>query len=118
MFIAFFIFRHLFHHERVTFKVFDSFLVFFFRFIVWRKANHVVIRLGVQPKPDVQPDEDVVVGFTLQYTYFNTVADKSVGSAAATSTPSLSGTSKEQKWHALNTRIYINLGKLQPVGVE
>ncbi|XP_041769870.1 dynactin subunit 4 [Anopheles merus] len=88
------------------------------KFIVWRKANHVVIRLGVQPKPDVQPDEDVVVGFTLQYTYFNTVADKSVASAAATSTPSLSGTSKEQKWHALNTRIYINLGKLQPVGVE
>uniref|UniRef100_A0A182PL25 Dynactin subunit 4 n=1 Tax=Anopheles epiroticus TaxID=199890 RepID=A0A182PL25_9DIPT len=85
------------------------------KFIVWRKANHVVIRLAVQPKSDAKPGQDIVVGFTLQYTYFNTVAEKSVASSSSSATLPLSGTSKEQKWHALNTRIYVNLGKLPVV---
>uniref|UniRef100_A0A182VSQ4 Dynactin subunit 4 n=1 Tax=Anopheles minimus TaxID=112268 RepID=A0A182VSQ4_9DIPT len=83
------------------------------KFIVWRKANHVIIRLGVQPKPGASSDEDVVVGFSLQYTYFNTVAEKSVAPSPSTAATTLSGPNKEQKGHALNTRIYVNLGKLR-----
>ncbi|XP_052866405.1 dynactin subunit 4 [Anopheles cruzii] len=73
------------------------------RFIVWRKANHVGVRLGVQPNPDAQVGDEMVVGFTLHYTYVSTVVDKNV-----------TAPSKEQKRHALSTRIYISLGKLQP----
>ncbi|KFB35593.1 AGAP000908-PA-like protein [Anopheles sinensis] len=76
------------------------------KFIVWRKANHVAIQLGVQPKPNVPTGEDIVVGFSLQYTYVNTVGDKSVSA------------SKEQKRQALTTRIYLNLGKLLPSGTD
>ncbi|XP_052899952.1 dynactin subunit 4 [Anopheles moucheti] len=86
------------------------------KFIVWRKANHVIIRLGVQPKPDASSDEDIVVGFSLQYTYFNTVAEKNVASSSSTAAATLSGSHKEQKWHALNTRIYVKLGKIRSVG--
>ncbi|XP_035893069.1 dynactin subunit 4 [Anopheles stephensi] len=84
------------------------------KFVVWRKANHVVIRLGVQAKPDLPADEDVVVGFSLQYTYFNTVADKSL--APSTVPTAQSGSGKDQKWHALSTRLYVNLGKLRTGG--
>uniref|UniRef100_A0A182QQ57 Dynactin subunit 4 n=1 Tax=Anopheles farauti TaxID=69004 RepID=A0A182QQ57_9DIPT len=85
------------------------------KFIVWRKANHVAIRLGVQTKPALPADEDVVVGFTLQYTYVNTVAEKSLASSGPTS---MAGPDREQKWQALTTRIYVNLGKLQQVSAE
>ncbi|XP_050076660.1 dynactin subunit 4 [Anopheles maculipalpis] len=85
------------------------------KFVVWAKANHVVIRLGVQVKPDVSIVEDIVVGFSLQYTYFNTVADKSVAPVSSTVPTAQTGSNKDQKWHALSTRIYVNLGKLQSV---
>uniref|UniRef100_A0A182IWX8 Dynactin subunit 4 n=1 Tax=Anopheles atroparvus TaxID=41427 RepID=A0A182IWX8_ANOAO len=82
------------------------------KFIVWRKANHVAIQLFVQPMANVLAGEEIVVGFSLQYTYVNTVADKSVA------VPSMAtGTGiKEQKRQALTTRIYLNLGKLLPSG--
>ncbi|XP_053678465.1 dynactin subunit 4 [Anopheles nili] len=85
------------------------------KFIVWRKANHVAIRLGIETKPDVPAGEDIVVGFSLQYTYVNTVVDKSVASSSTAVSSSSSGAGKEQKRQALTTRIYLNLGKLQPV---
>ncbi|XP_049300134.1 dynactin subunit 4 [Anopheles funestus] len=88
------------------------------KFIVWRKANHVIIRLGVQPQSDPSCDKDIVVGFSLQYTYFNTVGEKSVAPSPSTAATSLTGANKEQKWHALNTRIYVNLGKQRIVGAE
>lgn len=81
-----------------------------FKFISWRRANKVAIDLNVKLQSDLlKVGDDVVAGFSMQYTYVNTI----VGSAAvsgATSTPI--GDKKEQ--HPLNVRIYVRLGKVQP----
>lgn len=116
-------------------------LFFFFcslplRFIVWRKANQISMKLAVQPAPDCKPGDEVVIGFSLQYTYVSTAMDKNVtaasttaggtpgsgssgaASAAATaatpgstSTPTKGGPQK----HALTTRVYLKLGRIAAV---
>ncbi|XP_058829846.1 dynactin subunit 4 [Topomyia yanbarensis] len=74
------------------------------RFIIWRKANQIAIKLSVQPDDACTPREDICIGFSLQYTYVNTVVDKS-------STP-MKGPQKQ----ALTTRVYVKLGKLADTG--
>ncbi|XP_053682885.1 dynactin subunit 4 [Sabethes cyaneus] len=74
------------------------------RFIIWRKANQIAIKLVVQPNEDCSPDEEVCIGFSLQYTYVSTVVEKS-------NTP----TRGPQK-QALTTRVYVKLGK--PIKAE
>lgn len=71
------------------------------KFILWRKANKVAIELNVKPPKDMKVGDDIVAGFTMQYTYVNTV----VGSTAA------SGDKKER--HALSVRVYVRLGQVQ-----
>lgn len=73
------------------------------KFIAWRKANRVALNVPVTPEMEVlQVGDDIVTGFTLQYTYTNTV----VGSTAGTS-----GDKKEK--HALSVRVYVRLGQVQ-----
>ncbi|XP_055632676.1 dynactin subunit 4 [Toxorhynchites rutilus septentrionalis] len=69
------------------------------KFIVWRKANQIAIKLAVQPRDGCQPDDDIFIGFSLQYTYVNTVVEKS-------GTPT-----KGPLMQALTTRVYIKLPK-------
>lgn len=58
----------------------------------------------VTPNEDLSFDDDVIIGFSMQYTYVNTVTN-----AAERSDP--------QK-HALSTRIYINVGKIIQSGAS
>lgn len=77
------------------------------RFILWRKANKVAIELNVRPQTDLlKVGDDIVAGFTMQYTYVNTV----VGNTSAGG--GVSGDKKEK--HALSVRVYLRLGKVQP----
>nr|XP_019533956.2 dynactin subunit 4-like [Aedes albopictus] len=70
------------------------------KFIIWRKANQIAMKLAVQPNEDCTPEDEIIVGFSLQYTYVNTVVEKS-------STPT-----KGPQKQALTTRVYVKLGKL------
>lgn len=82
------------------------------KFISWRRANKVAIDLNVKPKTDLlKVGDDIVAGFTMQYTYVNTIVG-SVSAASGTSTPIIGGDKKEK--HALSVRIYVKLGKIQP----
>uniref|UniRef100_A0A8D8CIG0 (northern house mosquito) hypothetical protein n=1 Tax=Culex pipiens TaxID=7175 RepID=A0A8D8CIG0_CULPI len=103
------------------------------RFIVWRKANQISMKLAVQPAPDCKPGDEVVIGFSLQYTYVSTAMDKNVtaasttaggtpgsgssGAASAAATPGSTSTPTKggpQK-HALTTRVYLKLGRIAAV---
>uniref|UniRef100_A0A8D8I6N8 Dynactin subunit 4 n=4 Tax=Culex pipiens TaxID=7175 RepID=A0A8D8I6N8_CULPI len=103
------------------------------KFIVWRKANQISMKLAVQPAPDCKPGDEVVIGFSLQYTYVSTAMDKNVTAASttaggtpgsgssgvastaatpgSTSTPTKGGPQK----HALTTRVYLKLGRIAAV---
>lgn len=77
------------------------------KFILWRKANKVAIELNVKPQTNLlKVGDDVVAGFTMQYTYVNTV----VGTTAASATSS----SDKKERHALSVRVYVRLGQVQP----
>lgn len=77
------------------------------RFILWRKANKVAIELNVKPQSGLlKVGDDVVAGFTMQYTYVNTVVGNASAGASAT------GDKKEK--HALSVRVYVRLGKVKP----
>lgn len=79
-----------------------------FKFIAWQKANKAAIDLNVKPDWNLlKVDDEILAGFTMQFTYVNTV----VGSAAGGSAP-LGGDKKEKEKHALNARIYLRLGKV------
>lgn len=80
------------------------------KFILWRKANKVAIELKVKPQTNLfKVGDDIIAGFTMQYTYVNTI----VGAVSSgTSTPF--GSSDKKERHALSVRIYVRLGKLQP----
>lgn len=73
---------------------------FYFSFIVWRKANKVAVNVNVAPDPNLKPGDDVVFGFTMQFTY----------SQVQTSTPEKD--SQQPQRHALSVRVYINAGKI------
>lgn len=84
------------------------------RFILWRKANKVAIELNVRPQTNLlKVGDEVVTGFTMQYTYVNTVVGGSSTAAGGTgSTSTFAGDKKER--HALSARVYVRLGKVQP----
>uniref|UniRef100_A0A0K8TMS8 Dynactin subunit 4 n=1 Tax=Tabanus bromius TaxID=304241 RepID=A0A0K8TMS8_TABBR len=67
-------------------------------FVVWRKSNKVSIKLGFTPDADLAPGDDVVVGFTMQYTYVNTFCN--------------SPDKKEPQKHALTSRVYVKVGQI------
>lgn len=80
------------------------------KFILWRKANKVAIELNVKPRTDLlKVGDDVVAGFTMQYTYVNTVVGSTATGGALSA---LAGDKKER--HALSVRVYVRLGKVQP----
>lgn len=69
------------------------------KFVVWRRSNKVAVELTVSPL-DCKFGDEVIVGFSMQYTYVNT----------ATST----GTDKkEPQTHALTSRVYLRIGKIK-----
>lgn len=80
-------------------RKFDFHLFNIDRFIIWRKANKVLMRLNVTPSSDLKVDEDVITGFTMQFTYSN----------AHTSTPEKDS---QPHRHALSVRVYVNAGKI------
>lgn len=71
------------------------------KFVVFRKANKVEIRVLITPNGDLKAADNVVAGFTMQYTYSN---------VHASSTPDKKG--GQQMVHALTARVYINAGKI------
>lgn len=76
------------------------------KFIVWRRSNKVTIELLVNPQTNLlKVGDDVIVGFTMQYTYVNTVVSN-VGADTSTG-----GSDKEK--HALNARVYVRLGEVE-----
>lgn len=70
-----------------------------FSFIISRKANKVSIRINVTPSDDLKADDEVITGFTMQFTYSN----------VHTSTPEKDSQSSRQ---ALSVRVYVNAGKI------
>lgn len=69
------------------------------KFIISRKSNKVSIKLELTPNRDLGKDAEVVVGFTLQYTYFNTVSANAPDK-------------KEPQQHALTCRVYVKVGHI------
>lgn len=67
-------------------------------FIVSRKSNKVSLKVNFTPNEDLEVGDEVVIGFTMQYTYINTVSN----------TPD----KKEPQQHALTSRVYINMGTI------
>lgn len=45
-----------------------------FRFVVWRKANKVVLRMNLTPHSDISEGSVITAGFVLQHGYVNTIA--------------------------------------------
>lgn len=76
------------------------------KFIIWRRSNKAIIQLNVKLTPaELIIDEEVILGFTMQYTYINTVVGGTTGSNVFGNDP---------KEHALRSRVYIRLGRVQP----
>lgn len=74
------------------------------KFIVWRKSNRLIIELIVNPITDlIKSNDDIVVGFTMQYTYVNTVA----------STAAAEGSTGDKEKHVLSVNVYARLGPVQ-----
>lgn len=79
------------------------------KFIVWRRSNRVIIELLVNPNTNetININDEIFVGFMLQYTYVNTVSSNVTASGTSGST---AGANEKEK-HVLNSRVYIKLGK-------
>lgn len=69
------------------------------KFVIWRRSNKVAIELTVNPL-DCKSGEEVVVGFSMQYTYVNTATSSSTDK-------------KEPQTHALTSRVYLRIGKIK-----
>lgn len=84
-----------------------------------RKSNKVAIRLDVVPEVEFPAVDNVIVGFTVQFTHHvnnstNLVAGGAVGGGGSL-TPSLvggGGGSRDTQVHALTSRVYVDLGKV------
>lgn len=77
----------------------NNFLFYFFRFIVSRKSNKVLLRLKFTPDEGLKSGDDVYTGFNMLYTYVNTV----------TNTPE----KKDPTTHVLNCRVYVKVGSIE-----
>ncbi|XP_037026479.1 dynactin subunit 4 [Bradysia coprophila] len=69
------------------------------KFVVWRRSNKVAVELTVNPL-DCKSGDEVVVGFSMQYTYVNTATSGAVDK-------------KEPQTHALTSRVYLRIGKIK-----
>lgn len=69
------------------------------KFVVWRQSNKVIIELQVCPMADLKSGDEVVAGFSMQYTYVT---------AGASSTDK-----KDTQKHALTSRVYVRIGKVK-----
>lgn len=67
-------------------------------FILCRKSNKVSLKVNLIPNDDLQTGDEVVIGFSMQYTYINTVSNNPE--------------KKEPQELALTSRVYINLGTI------
>uniref|UniRef100_A0A1L8E5D8 Dynactin subunit 4 n=1 Tax=Nyssomyia neivai TaxID=330878 RepID=A0A1L8E5D8_9DIPT len=67
------------------------------KFVIWRRANRACIELNMEPHDNLAPGTEVIIGFTVQYTYVNTVQVPE---------------KKEPQTHNLTARVYINCGML------
>lgn len=67
-------------------------------FIVSRKSNKVSLKVNFTPNGDLEAGDEVIIGFTMQYTYINTVSN----------TPD----KKEPQQHALTSRVYVSMGNV------
>lgn len=75
------------------------------KFIIWRRSNKAIIQLNIKlDAQSLRVDDGILTGFTIQYTYVNTV----VGGGGA----SLVSTDPQE--HALSSRVFIRLGHVQP----
>lgn len=68
------------------------------KFVAWRRSNKVAIELTVNPLTNTIGDE-VIVGFTMQYNHLNTFPN--------------APDKKETQEHALTSRVYVRIGKVQ-----
>lgn len=82
-----------------------------------RKSNQVVIRLDMVPEVEFPLVDDVILGFTVQFTHHvnNTTATNLASGGAGSggsgsATPNLAGGGAQI--HALTSRVYVNLGKV------
>jgi hypothetical protein len=73
-----------------------------FRLVVWRKSNKAFVKLLVTPKENLELNAEVVVGFTMQHIYTNTI--------------STTVENKEPDKRNHNVRVFLTLGNL--VGSE
>lgn len=69
------------------------------KFVVWRRSNKVAVELTVNPL-DCKSGDEVVVGFSMQYTYVNTATSSTADK-------------KEPQTHALTSRVYLRIGKIK-----
>lgn len=69
------------------------------KFVVWRRSNKVAVELTVNPL-DCKCGDEVIVGFSMQYTYVNTATSSSTDK-------------KEPQTHALTSRVYLRIGKIK-----
>lgn len=67
-------------------------------FIVSRKSNKVSLKVNFTPNGDLEAGDEVIIGFTMQYTYINTVSN----------TPD----KKDPQEHALTSRVYVSMGSI------
>jgi hypothetical protein len=74
-------------------------LLVHFRFIIWRKANKIAIQLAITPDSELKIDDDVKIGFSMNFTY----------STVPSSTPEKKDA---QQRHALSSRVFITVGKI------
>lgn len=66
--------------------------------MIWRRSNKVAIKLSITPDSNLKAGDDVIVGFSMQFTYVNTVS---------------SPDKKEPQKHALTSRVFITAGKIE-----
>lgn len=69
------------------------------KFVVWRRSNKVAVELTVNPL-DCKSGDEVIVGFSMQYTYVNTATSSSTDK-------------KEPQTHALTSRVYLRIGRIK-----
>lgn len=69
------------------------------KFVVWRRSNKVAVELTVNPL-DSKSGDEVIVGFSMQYTYVNTATSSGADK-------------KEPQTHALTSRVYLRIGRIK-----
>lgn len=79
---------------------------------MFRKSNKVVVRLDVVPEVEFPAAENVIVGFTVQFTHHVNNTANLTGAVAGGLLPSGGGSARDSQIHALTSRVYVDLGKV------